>query len=177
MDSDNVPDLPDLPDLPEPTGVVPWSKARLQGDTLPQTPPAPTTLNRELKNLQTSSTYKVTGIMVPTKVFYQPHSPTINAVFTDDVHFRFSSDGGMGDEEYDLSDLLIMYSCIQSDSGEPTRWKDALFGTEREYWIQATTAEFNNFISRDAWKFIDRQEVYNKNRKLIPTKLVFKKKR
>ena len=69
-----------------------------------------------------------------------------------------------------------MHSYIQSDPGEPTRWKDALFGPEREYWIQSTTAEFNNFISRNAWKFVDRQEVYDKKRKLIPTKLVFKKK-
>ena len=55
-----------------------------------------------------------------------------------------------------------MYSCIQSDPGESTHWKDALIGPEREYWIQATTAEFNNFISRAAWKFVKRQEVYDK---------------
>ena len=51
-----------------------------------------------------------------------------------------------------------------------------MFGPEREYWIQSTTTEFNNFISQNAWKFVDWQEVFNKNRKLIPTKLIFKKK-
>ena len=175
LDSDNV---TDLPDIPEPTGVLTRSKARELGDDATYKIPASTT-NRELKNLQSSTTYKVTGNTVPTKVFDDSSSPSINVIFTDDIHFQFSSVGGMSDEtsssEY-LSNMLIMHSCIQSDPGEPTRWKDALFGPEREYWIQATTAEFNNFISRDAWKFVNRQEVYDKNRKVIPTKLVFKKK-
>ena len=52
--------------------------------------------------------------------------------------------GGMNDMRNDEeapeypSDLLIMHTCIQSDPGEPTRWKDNLFGPEWEYWIQST---------------------------------------
>ena len=36
------------------------------------------------------------------------------------------------------------------------------------------TGEFNNFLSRGAWKFVPLQEVRDKGRKVIPTKLVFK---
>ena len=181
MDSDNV---QDLPDLPSPTGVVTRSQASRQPvPTLSAS--SPKRLSRELKGLQTSPSYKVTGNTVPTPIFNSDSNPVVNAVFTDDIHFQFSSVGGMSadaDISMDvnfppsLSDMLIMHTCIQSDPGEPTRWKDALFGPEREWWIQSTTAEFNNFISRNAWKFVDRSEVYNKGRKLIPTKLVFKKK-
>jgi len=45
---------------------------------------------------------------------------------------------------------------------------------EREFWIKSMTAEFNNFLSRDAWKFVPLQKVIDKGRKAIPTKLVFK---
>ena len=54
--------------------------------------------------------------------------------------------------------------------------KPAVEGPEREWWIKSITSEFNNFLSRGAWKFLPRQMVYDSNRKLIPTKLVFKKK-
>ena len=69
-----------------------------------------------------------------------------------------------------------MHSCIQSDPSVPTRWKEALFFPEHEWWIKSSLAEFKNFISRKARKFILRKEVYEKGHKLIPTKLVFKKK-
>ena len=47
----------------------------------------------------------------------------------------------------ELLDLFLMHSCIQSDPGEPTSWKEALDGPEREWWTKSITAEFNNFIS------------------------------
>ena len=75
MDSDNV---TDLPDLPGPTGVITRSKARTLGEATSHQIPVPTTLNRELKNLQTSPTYKMTGNTVPTKVFDQPQSPIVS---------------------------------------------------------------------------------------------------
>ena len=170
LDSDNV---QDLPGLPAPTGVVTFSQACLQStNNLPPSTSISTKLTRKLKNLQKSPSYKVTGNVVPTPVFNTDRSPNINVVYTDDIHFQFPSVGGM----CDAVDLLIMHTCIQSDPGEATRWKDALYGPEWEWWIQATTTEFNNFISRNAWKFIDRNEVYEKGRKLIQNKLVFKKK-
>ena len=69
-----------------------------------------------------------------------------------------------------------MHMCIQSDPGEPTRWQDAFNGPEREWWLKSTIAEFNNFLGRNAWKFVPLSEVKKRGRKLVPTKLVFKKK-
>ena len=94
MDSDKY---TDLPDLPESTGVITRSKARTLGEATSHQILVPTTIKRELKNLQTSPTYKVTGNTVPTKVFDQP--PIVNAIFTDDIHFQFLPVGGMGDED------------------------------------------------------------------------------
>ena len=73
-------------------------------------------------------------------------------------------------------ETFVLHTCIQSDPGEPRDWKEAISGSEREWWIQSITSEFNNFLSRKAWKFIPRSIVQSKGRKLIPTKLVFKKK-
>ncbi len=77
---------------------------------------------------------------------------------SDDIQFTFSSVSGMGHDSdskdtEDLVDLKIMHDCIQSDPGEPTRWKDGLFGPEQEWWLKSTISEFNNFLSRNPWKF------------------------
>ncbi|MGB2452939.1 MAG: reverse transcriptase domain-containing protein, partial [Candidatus Poseidoniaceae archaeon] len=80
------------------------------------------------------------------------------------------------DDEDFMLDQFVLHACIQSDPGEPTKWREAFEGLEREWWIKSATAEFNNFLSRGAWKFVPRQYVLDQNRKLIPTKLVFKKK-
>ena len=69
-----------------------------------------------------------------------------------------------------------MHACIQSDPGEPTRWREALEGPEREWRMRATTSEFNNFLKRGAWKFVHIKNAKNSGRRMIPTKLVFKKK-
>ena len=70
----------------------------------------------------------------------------------------------------------VIHACIQSDPGQPTKWKDALYGPEREWWLKATRAEFNNIFNRGGWKFIPLDVVRKSGRKLVPTKLVFKKK-
>ena len=49
-------------------------------------------------------------------------------------------------------------------------------GPEREWWIKSLTAEFNNFISRGAWEFVPLQQATESGRRLVPTKVVFKKK-
>ena len=69
-----------------------------------------------------------------------------------------------------------MHACIQYDPGEPTKWKDALYGPEREWWLKVTRAEFNNFLNRGGWKFVPLDVVRKSGRNLLPTKLVFKKK-
>ena len=136
---------------------------------------------RALRQLDTSPQYKVTGNVTPTQIFENSDEDAvaINLVFTDDVIFTYSSDGGiMGDldDEDDLLDLYLMHTCIQSDPGEPTRWRDALEGDDREWWLQSTTSEFNNFLSRGAWKFVPLEFAKSKGKRIIPTKLVFKKK-
>ena len=96
----------------------------------------------------------------------------ISVVWTEDFVQATKNIDGMDE----LLDLFLMHSCIQSDPGEPTSWKEALDGPEREWWIKSITAEFNNFISRGAWEFVPLQEAIDSGRKPVPTKLVFKKK-
>ena len=49
-------------------------------------------------------------------------------------------------------------------------------GPEREWWLKFIISEFKNFLTRDAWKCVSLSEVKAKGKKIIPTKLVFKKK-
>ena len=138
-------------------------------------------VQRALKKLSTSPSYKVTGNVVPYNVFERESKndeAEINVILTEEMMFSFRSVGGMvdhSDEDY-LNEQLVMHMCIQSDPGEPTRWQDAFNGPEREWWLKSTIAEFNNFLGRNAWKFVPLSEVKKRGRKLIPTKLVFKKK-
>jgi len=69
--------------------------------------------------------------------------------------------------------LSIHHTCIQSDPGTLESWRSAIESPEREFWIKSMTAEFNNFLFRGAWEFVPLQEVRDKERKVIPTKLVF----
>ena len=138
-------------------------------------------VQRALKKLGTSPSYTVTGNVVPYNIFEnKPDSDEdgINVILTEEIMFSFRSVGGIldYDDEDNLNEQLVMHTCIQSDPGEPTRWQDALNGPEREWWLKATIAEFNNFLIRGAWKFVPRHEVKSRGRKVIPTKLVFKKK-
>ena len=138
------------------------------------------TVQRALDKLSTSPSYKVTGNTTATPIFSSSNDDaSIHHIFTDDMFMTYSSAGGMSydsDNEDDILDMFLFHTCIQSDPGEPKSWKEALQGPEREWWIKSMTAEFNNFLSRGAWEFVDRSIVYDRNRKLIPTKLVFKKK-
>ena len=55
---------------------------------------------------------------------------------------------GIADKD-ELLDFYVMHTCIQSDPGEPNYWKDALSGTEQEWWMKAIRLEeFNNFLNR-----------------------------
>lgn len=72
--------------------------------------------------------------------------------------------------------LQIHHTCIQNDDDTPTSWKIALNGDEKEFWSKATISEFNNFLRRGAWKLVDIKEVKKQGRRIVPVKLVFKKK-
>ena len=72
--------------------------------------------------------------------------------------------------------LHIHHACIQSDDDTPSGWKQALSGNDKEYWSQSMISEFNNFLKRKAWKLVPRSQVEKEGRKVVPTKLVFKRK-
>jgi len=128
----------------------------------------------------TGQTYKVTRdiiaepITIPEvggkKAVETSDDAEISVIWTDEMVQATKNIGGMNE----LVEMFLMHTCIQSDPGEPTNWKDALNGPEREWWLKSVTSEFNNFISRGGWKFVPLNEVGT--RKLVPTKLVFKKK-
>jgi len=136
-------------------------------------------------NAATGKTFKVTGDTTPMIIdgTGQPKAANlaendeamtdveVSVVWTDELVTACKNIGGMDD----LIEYFVMHACIQSGPGEPTRWKEALEGPEREWWMRAITSEFNNFLKRGAWKFVPIANAKNSGRRLIPTKLVFKK--
>ena len=89
----------------------------------------------------TGQTYNVTGdiiaepITMPEvggKTDEQDSTDTeISVIWTDEMVQATKNIGGMSE----LVDMFLMHMCIQSDPGEPTNWKDALNGPEREWWL------------------------------------------
>ena len=45
---------------------------------------------------------------------------------------------------------------------------------QRNEWIASAKEEFNNFLSRNAWKKVSRDKVIETGRKILGTKKVFK---
>ena len=79
---------------------------------------------RALHKINTSPSYKVTGNTKHIRVLDDDDANLIN-ITTDDVHFAFTSVGGIDydaeiDDEDQLLDMFIMHTCIQSDPGEHT---------------------------------------------------------
>ena len=72
--------------------------------------------------------------------------------------------------------LFIFNASLSSDPGEPKADDQALNRPERDWWIPACVAEINNFLDRGSWKFVPQKLVQGLNRKLIGTKMVYKKK-
>ena len=70
----------------------------------------------------------------------------------------------------------IFNTSLNSDPGEPTTDEEALNKPEKDWWVPACIAEMINFLNRKSWKFDPREAVTKLNRKLIKTKMVFKKK-
>ena len=78
--------------------------------------------------------------------------------------------GGMSE----LVEIFLMHMCIQSDPGEPTNWKEALNGPEREWWLKSVTSDLIILFVVEIGNLFHLSQVGT--RKLVPTKLVFKKK-
>ena len=139
-------------------------------------------------NAATGKTYKVTGDTTLFNIDMDGSSETANlaekdetttntnvevsVVWTDELVTTCENIGGMDN----LIEIFLMHACIQSEPGEPTGWREALEGPEREWWMRVITPEFNNYLKCGAWKFVPIENVKNSGRRLIPTKMVFKKK-
>jgi hypothetical protein len=113
-------------------------------------------------------TLKVTGDTTASLIL------DISVIYTDDIISTNKKLSGI-EEDNDNIDIFLMHTCIQSDPGEPKTWREALEGKEREWWLRATTLGFNNFLKRGAWKFVLLEVIRKSGRRLIPTKLLFKK--
>ena len=94
-------------------------------------------------------------------------------ITTNNDEFSYQTEGGMVNGLVKLKNFLF-HTCIQSDPGTPHDWKLALKGEHKEWWTKSICAEFNNFLTRTAWKFVPLKEVLDQGRRVIPTKLVFK---
>ena len=109
-------------------------------------------VNRELAKLNTSYNPTIHG-----------EGEEMNMVFVIDA-----SDGYLN---------CALNTEVVSDPGEPKTFKEALKGPEASQWKTAMKAEIENFIRRDAWKFVPRSEMKAKGRKPVTPKWVFKKKK
>ena len=74
------------------------------------------------------------------------------------------------------SALFIFNTSLNSDPGEPKNDKEALEGSESKWRRPACVAEINNFLDRNSWRFVPRKLVAKLGRKLIGTKMIYKKK-
>ena len=70
----------------------------------------------------------------------------------------------------------IFATLVSSDPGEPKTYKEVMSSLEAEGWRISIGSEFMNFLKRGSWKKKLRSDVKRLGRKIIGTKLVFKKK-
>jgi len=80
-------------------------------------------------------TFTVTGNTNPTRLDFDTDPSSINLV-----------------------NPFLFHTCIQSDPGTPATRRSPVESPEREFWIKSMTAEFNDFLSRGAWKFVPLRE-------------------
>jgi len=78
-------------------------------------------------NTNKKPTFTVTGNTNPTRLDFDNDPSSVNLV-----------------------NPFLFHTCIQSDLGTPETWRSVIESPEREFWIKSMTAEFNNFLSRDA---------------------------
>ena len=93
-----------------------------------------------------------------------------------DIEVENKNEGGADDVSDAKSVHFVFNTSVNSDPGEPTTWEEARDGPESKLWTASTISEFNNFLKRKSWKFKPKSIAKDAGRKLIGTKLVFKKK-
>ena len=143
-------------------------------------------ISRMVKELDTSynniNDLRVTGDTNVNQVRITRSQSSLNMVIPD-IYDVIAEDGiavydstNEGGETVQHNIHFCYNTSVQSDPGEPKSFKQAMQSTEKEWWTRAVKSEINNFLKRNAWKFLKRSEVANKGRRPIPTKHVFKKK-
>ena len=74
---------------------------------------------------------------------------------------------------------FVFNTAVASDSGEPKTANEAFQHpdpVERKRWRKSGITEYKNFLERNSWSKYPREKVAEQGRKVIGTKLVFKKK-
>jgi len=66
---------------------------------------------------------------------------------------------------------------IISDPNEPKTIQQALKSEEHEEWRKSAIAELTSFYSRGSWTSVPRQVAYDKEKNIIGSKWVLKKKK
>ena len=112
------------------------------------------------KPILTDGTNKVTGDTTVTPVVVEDEDEIV---------------GDKADVSSANSANFVFTASLNSDPGEPKDPYEAInHEIDGEWWRASAIAEFNNFLSRNSWKFVPKNKAGN--RKLIGTKMVFKKK-
>ena len=91
---------------------------------------------------------------------YNPTMSSVDVIEEEDnrvVHFVFNTE-------------------LASDYGEPTSFKQAVNGPQKNQWLQASKDEVNNFLKRGSWSKVSRKVAQREGRKIVHTKWVYKKK-
>jgi len=77
----------------------------------------------------------------------------------------------------EVADQFVYDVNIISDPNEPKTIQQALRLPEHEQWRQSAIAELANFYTRGSWTSVPRQVAYDKDKNIIGSKWVFKKKK
>ena len=178
MDIDTTQDMDQLPDN---TPVI-VNDLSDSFDRKTVITPSPTKPRRMLRELETSynnlNDARVTGITTVQPIRITRSQATANVM----VPTFFDEPTAVLETEDEVGRLVEQHihfcynTAVQSDPGEPKTFRQAMESDEAKWWKLAVTSEINNFLKRDAWKFVKKTEAMNKGRRLIPTKHVFKKK-
>ncbi|KAG7353674.1 reverse transcriptase RNA-dependent DNA polymerase [Nitzschia inconspicua] len=108
-------------------------------------------LERELRRLDTS---------------YNPLSRTSNEL----IQVQAPNDGT---KEVNLH---FMFAAAETLIGEPQTTKEAFNGPEAKEWKESYICEFKNFVQRNVWKKVKKEVPKRLQRKIMKSKVVFKKK-
>ena len=115
---------------------------------------------RMLKELDTSynkiNDLRVTGdtSVSPMRMNTRSTSSTHFVVPYDPVAvYETSNEGG---EKVEQHFHFCYNTAVQSDPGEPRSFKQAMASEEKEWWTKAIISEINNFLKRQAWKFVKK---------------------